>query len=526
MLNEIELPEALEKQGESDPKALNRKIQALERLLEISRQVSTLDYREVLRHIMKCIIEMTEAKRGMLMLREPKGGLKFGFSVNIDRAQIESDEFEISRSIAERAADSGQVLVVKNVPTTGLSGQPRSFIVLGLKAVMAIPLISRKQVVGVIYIDTDSANHKITEGDQSIYKGFGSQAAIALENARLHEKLREDYFYLKRTMAGASSFDQIVYQSAAMQRVCNAIKQVLTNDITVLVTGDTGTGKELVARAVHYNGLRKDRRFLSQNAGALPDTIIESELFGHRRGAFSGAFENKTGLFEVADGGTVFLDEIGEASPALQVRLLRLLETGTFRRVGDTTTRKTDVRIIAATNRDLKKEVEEGRFREDLYYRLSVFPVELPPLRERREDIPLLVQHFVKGFNEDLNKAVTSVPKLVMNDLMSREWKGNIRELRNVVHRLMVLTPADSDMLAPDHAAPKSAATSSPAYTHTPIAEMGEGEQSRIKTLEEVEREHIRYTLERTGGNQVQAARHLGLNRSTFRWRLKKLGLN
>ena len=541
MFDEVRLPEAIEDAQGQDPNRLNRKITALERLLDVSRQVSTLDYRSVLKQIMKNIIEMTCARRGMLMLCEDNGDLRFEFSVNLEQEEVDSENFDISRSIAQKAVESGQVLVVKNVPATaGNTEEPASFIMLGLKAVMAIPLKSRDRVVGVIYIDTDTKDHTIYDNDLSIFNGFGSQAAIAIENAKLHRNLQQDYFLLKKSVAAGASFDKIVYQSRAMHQVCESIKQVLSNDITVIVQGETGTGKELVARAVHYNGLRKDKRFLSQNAGALPDDILESELFGHRRGAFSGAVENKTGLFEVADGGTVFLDEIGEASHALQVRLLRLLETGTFRRVGDTTTRKTNVRIVAATNRDLQKEVAAGRFREDLYYRLSVFPIFLPPLRERREDIPLLVNHFIEEFNRDLARHVVSVPKKVMDNLQGREWKGNIRELRNVVQRLMVLTPSNATVMAeeglnepsmgirtPPHVAPQQPASPAPAapVSSTPVQDAANGQSPPLKTLEQVEREHIRHVLDHTGGNQVQAAKLLGLNRSTLRWRIKKLGV-
>lgn len=310
----------------------------------------------------------------------------------------------------------------------------------------------------------------------------------------------------------------MIGQSKVFLEALGVIEKISDCNAPVLIEGETGTGKELVARAVHYNGLRKDKRFLSQNAGALPDTILESELFGHRRGAFSGAVENKTGLFEAADGGTVFLDEIGEASPALQVRLLRLLETGSFRRVGDTIQRTTDVRIIAATNRDLKKEVANGRFREDLYYRLSVFPITLPALRERRDDIPALVHHFVEVFNKELGKSVTTISKSIMTSLTAKPWSGNIRELKNVVHRMMVFTPAQATILAEDCLEPAPEK-----QVEAPTTD--EVDNESMKTLVEVERNHITRVLGRVNGNQVQAARILGLNRSTLRWRMKKHGL-
>jgi transcriptional regulator with GAF, ATPase, and Fis domain len=322
---------------------------------------------------------------------------------------------------------------------------------------------------------------------------------------------------------GQKAVANILYRSPAMHRVCQSIRQVAPCDVTVLISGETGTGKELVARAVHFNSARRNRRFLTQNAGALPDTLLESELFGHRRGAFSGAFENKIGLFEAADGGTVFLDEVGEASPALQVRLLRLLETGTFRRLGETTDRQVDVRIVAATHQNLEELVQSGRFRPDLYYRLSVFPIHLPPLRERREDIELLAHHFIDRFNAELGRSVRSIPRAVLMDLLSRPWPGNVRELQNLIQRLMVLSTGD--VLA---APPESLGPAAPVLSYHPYHASDPTPAFPVppsQTLGEVERDYIRHVLQYFGGNQVQAARLLAMNRNTLRWRMKKLGV-
>jgi two-component system, NtrC family, response regulator HupR/HoxA len=313
----------------------------------------------------------------------------------------------------------------------------------------------------------------------------------------------------------------ILYRSPAMHRVCQSIRQVAPCDVTVLISGETGTGKELVARAVHFNSSRRNRRFLSQNAGALPDSLLESELFGHRRGAFSGALENKVGLFEAADGGTVFLDEIGEASQAFQVRLLRLLETGTFRRLGETTDRQVDVRIVAATHQSLEELVQAGRFRADLYYRLSVFPIHLPPLRERREDIELLAYHFIDRFNEDLGRGVQSIPRPVLIDLLARPWPGNVRELQNLIQRLMVLSQG-KELAAPPASLGQAAAPTLPGTVADPAPASS---VPPFQTLGEVERDYIRHVLQHFGGNQVQAARLLAMNRNTLRWRMKKLGV-
>ena len=314
-------------------------------------------------------------------------------------------------------------------------------------------------------------------------------------------------------------FEDILYRSEAMARVCQAIRETAQSDITILVQGESGTGKELVAQAIHRTGLRRKKPFFAQNAAALPDTLLESELFGHRRGSFSGAVENKIGFFEQANGGTVFLDEIGEASMAFQVRLLRLLEKGTFRRVGDTTDRKTDVRIIAATNRDLLQEVAHGRFRQDLYYRLCVFPIYTPSLRSRPEDIPLLADFFTRKYNKLLEKPHAPLPRSLMEELCKREWLGNVRELKNFIHRTVILSSRSSGTTwSPD--------SQSEAFSpKTPDQPKIEPLIPMLRTLAEVERDHINSVLRIVGGNQTRAARHLGLKRSTFRSRLKKLGV-
>src|SRR5215203_5798344 len=434
-------------------------------------------------------------------------------AVNLDQEELAGEGFAFSRSVAGQALATGEVIVVEDAPASR-HGDRNSIVALGLKALLAIPLKARERNLGVIYLDTDSPRHGLHGLDRSVLSAFGSQAAIALENARLYGQLQDDYFLLRRSVEESFRFDNILYRSPSMHRVCQAIRQVAGSGVTVLIQGETGTGKELVAHSIHFNSLRKGGRFLGQNAGALPDTLLESELFGHRRGAFSGALENKMGLFEAADGGTVFLDEIGEASPAFQVRLLRLLETGAFRRVGETADRRADVRVLAATHRDLEEEVRAGRFRSDLFYRLSVFPIRLPPLRDRREDIEPLVHHFVERFNRELGRSVRTVRRETLTALLARDWPGNVRELQNVVQRLVLLSPGEELAELDESAA---------GGTASPITMPSEGLSTR--TLEAVERDHIVRVLAQVGGNQSEAARILGLKRGTLRWRLKKLGV-
>jgi Nif-specific regulatory protein len=499
--------------------SLGQKAVALERLLLISQEISTLDLPTVLRLILHHVLDWTGTRQGAVLLADGDGGLRVELAVGLEQEELVDIEFRVSRSVALRALE-GQVVVIEDAPASAHRHQT-SILGLGLQALLALPLRVRDRIIGVIYLATNSSSHRVHQLDVSILSAFAAQAAIALENARLHQKLEEDHFLLQRSVKETFRIDNILYRSPAMHRVSQAIRQVASSDVTVLISGETGTGKELVAHAIHFNSGRRNRRFLSQNTGALPDTLLESELFGHRRGAFSGALDNKIGLFEAADGGTVFLDEIGEASPAFQVRLLRLLETGAFRRLGETTDRQVNVRIVAATHQNLEQEVQAGRFRADLFYRLSIFPIHLPPLRERREDIELLIDHFIDRFNSAIGRSVQSVPGAVLRELLARSWPGNVRELQNVIQRLMVLSSGTELAAPPDSSLDQASPPALLATASDPVPVSG----APLQTLEAVERDHIRHVLQHCGGNQAQAARLLALNRNTLRWRMKKLGV-
>jgi two-component system response regulator HupR/HoxA len=269
---------------------------------------------------------------------------------------------------------------------------------------------------------------------------------LASENRELTRRLEEanarlvqENVLLRREAAKRYRFDQVLGQAASMQELFDLLEKIADTDATVLLTGETGTGKDLVARAIHYQGPRREAPFVAQNCGALPESLLESELFGHRRGAFTSAVEDKRGLFEVADGGTIFLDEIGETTPGMQVRLLRVLEGGEFRPLGSSEVRRVDVRIVASTNRDLREAVEAGRFRRDLFYRLNVVHIHLPPLRDRCEDIPLLAEHFLKISNDHLGKEVEGITRAAMDLLLAYSWPGNVRELSNEIERAVAL---------------------------------------------------------------------------------------
>jgi transcriptional regulator with GAF, ATPase, and Fis domain len=332
----------------------------------------------------------------------------------------------------------------------------------------------------------------------------------------LRDRLEEENVSLREEVKATHDFEEIVGQSEALNLVLARLSHVAPTDVAVLLLGETGTGKELLARALHERGPRSERPFLRVNCAAIPASLIESELFGHEKGAFTGAMAARAGRFEAAHGGSLFLDEIGELGIDVQAKLLRVLQDGTFERVGSSRTQRSDARIIAATNRDLERAIAEGRFREDLYYRLNVFPVRVPPLRDRREDIPLLVWSIINRRQRALGRRITDVPKRAMQALAAYDWPGNVRELENVVERALVLSHGSTLQLEDPGAATRPAAA-------VPAA------RASLLALDDVEREHIRSVLERCGwrvNGPGNAAEVLGLHPNTLRFRMKKLGIS
>jgi two-component system response regulator PilR (NtrC family) len=342
------------------------------------------------------------------------------------------------------------------------------------------------------------------------------------------KRLQQENVLLKRAMHSAHQFSNIIGSSSAMLQVFELVETVASTGSTVLVTGESGTGKELIARAIHVRSPRADRPFVAVNCGAVTETLLDSELFGHMRGAFTGADANKKGLIEVAEKGTIFLDEIGEMSPMLQVKVLRVLQERKFRRVGGTEEVEADIRIIAATNRDLSKMVAEGQFREDLYYRINVIPVRLPSLRERVDDIPPLADHFVAKFAAQMKKNVTGISGGAMSRLMAYGWPGNVRELENAIERAVALerTPSILPESLPESvreaALPASGAAAAPAAASSGLPEKGFDLEQHVQHLE---REYIAEALRRSGGVKVKAAELLGMSFRSFRYYMKKYNL-
>jgi len=338
--------------------------------------------------------------------------------------------------------------------------------------------------------------------------------------------LKQENVLLKRTLGLSHQFSNIIGRSETMLDVFKMIETVAKTNSTILLTGESGTGKGLVAQAVHYNSLRRDKPMVSLNCGAMPETLLESEMFGHMRGAFTGADQNKKGLLEVAEKGTIFLDEIGEMSPVMQVKLLRVLQERRFRRVGGLEELQADIRVIAATNQDLTKAVAEGRFREDLFYRINVIPIVLPPLRERREDIPLLAEHFLEKYSTQMEKPVNAVSRPAMELLQKHEWPGNIRELENVIERAVALesTPSVQPESLPATVRGGSARLS-PALSSVGTEVLPAEGLDLEARVQEIERGYIAQALERANGVQVKAADLLGMSFRSFRYYVKKYNL-
>jgi formate hydrogenlyase transcriptional activator len=386
----------------------------------------------------------------------------------------------------------------------------------GFQSGCFLPIIRGNRTLGVLHL-LDRRADAFSQEDVEFLRQVARQVAIALENAlefselsESRERLAEEGLYLRDEIRTEHEFEDILGNSAGLRQVLHQVETVAPNDTTVLIQGETGTGKELIARAIHGLSARRDRIFVKLNCAAIPLGLLESELFGHERGAFTGAIARKVGRFEIADKGTLFLDEVGDIPLELQPKLLRVLQEQEFERLGGTRSIRTDVRLIAATNRDLSKMVEQGQFRADLYYRLNVFPIMIPPLRERREDIPILVRYFVDKYAKAMNRKIERIPSSVMDAIARYPWPGNIRELQNFMERAVILS--EGPLLRP------------------PLSELrgGKAKSSSASTLKEVEQRHILQVLRESdwilGGPQGAAAR-LGVPRTTLIYRMRRLGI-
>ena len=492
-------------------------------LLDITNRIVTkLELRDLLREIVASIRHFMQCDTVGVALPDPEDG-------ELRRYAVDHAEYEMSVGPASERTKTvfrtGKPLIATKEE---VAADPQG--VLTILSLCLYPLIIRERVLGVLGFGTSREN-AFSEDDLSFFSQVANQIALAVENSlaygqvsELKDKLAQENVYLESEIRSELHFEEIVGNSEPIRRVLQEIETVAPADSTVLIYGETGTGKELIARALHNLSSRKSNAFVKLNCAAIPTGLLESELFGHEKGAFTGAITQRVGRFELANRGTIFLDEIGEIPLELQPKLLRVLQEREFERLGSSRTVRTDARLIAATNRDLKTMVEEQRFRSDLYYRVNVFPIRVPSLRERKEDIPQLVRHFVKEFSRRNQRVIDTIPSETMQALVCYHWPGNIRELQNVIERAVIISRGPVLNVALAELTSDVASTSAPVATTVKSA----SHESLQAMLEETERNQILRALELANGvvaGANGAAARLGVKRSTLQLRMQKLGI-
>jgi formate hydrogenlyase transcriptional activator len=516
----------------------------LQLLLELSKRItSNLEFRAVLRSVSVAAREIMRADAAGVAFFDEASDKARIYAVDFPDAKgLVKEEIVVTPGLAfKRAWESSKPVIVNANDPEELGPEIYALVVAeDLNGHCLIPLVSRGRTVGVLIV-ASKLRGSFTADDVDFLSRASGQIAIAVENAKafreiseLKDKLAQEKLYLEEEFRSEMGFEQIIGNSSPLKHVLQMVETVAPSDSTVLLLGETGTGKELIARAIHDRSRRKQRTFVKLNCAAIPTGLVESELFGHEKGAFTGAITSKVGRLELADQGTLFLDEVGDIPLEIQPKLLRALQEREFERLGSTHTRKVNVRLVAATNRDLEKMVATKEFRSDLYYRLNVFPIRIPPLRDRREDIPLLVNYFVQKFSEEMQKRIEAVPVAVMKGLTAWDWPGNIRELENFVERAVLLTRGKSLEAPLAEIRTTKIQEPPPADLHEAKPVAGERTNSRSEKssvadqYERKQRDEIVRTLTackgRVGGADGAAAR-LGMNRTTLLSRMKKFGI-
>jgi formate hydrogenlyase transcriptional activator len=524
---------------------LQRQNERLELLLNLTTRItSSLDLREVLRATAANIREVIHADAVAVGLPDAASGKNRVFAVDFPHGKgVIKEELLLTQSAAtKRAMDTLKPIVIDTRERDELSSEAYDVVAAEeIEAVCNIPLVNRGRALGILSI-LRTTNIPFSPEDVDFLTRASGQIAIAVENAlayreisELKDKLVQEKIYLEEEFRSEMGFEQIIGNSSGLKHVLQLVETVAPSDSTVLLLGETGTGKELIARAVHDRSRRKQRTFVKLNCAAIPTGLVESELFGHEKGAFTGAVSQKIGRLELADQGTLFLDEVGDISIEIQPKLLRALQEREFERLGSTHTRKVNVRLVAATNRNLEEMVGNREFRSDLYYRLNVFPIRIPPLRDRREDIPLLVSYFVQKFAKEMQRCIEAVPVAAMKGLTAWDWPGNIRELENFIERAVLLTKGKSLDVPLADLRKTSKIEGSPDTDQLQVRQAA-GERTNSQTdktsvtdeYTRKQRDQIVQALAacrgRVGGADGAAAR-LGMNRTTLLSRMKKFGI-
>ena len=491
---------------------------ASQRLLGLSKRLlAELDVDAVLGIAIDHAIEFSGAERGLIILFDQQGGALFETARKLRKEDIEHPEFEVSHTIINRVRSDGSPACFRNALEDAILRKSSSVARLKILSVICLPLSFEGKVFGVLYLDNRTLLGIFKAEVYAFMQEFAEFFSLAAHRALERKQLQNRVQLLETELRGKYRFESIVGHHPKMLEVLKLISQIADTDATVLIQGESGTGKELVAAALHYNSRRRDKSFVPINCAALPESLLESELFGHVRGAFTGAIKDKAGWFERANGGTVFLDEVSEMSPALQVKILRILQTGEYSRLGTSEIRYCSVRMIAASSRDLHTLVKQGKFREEVYYRLNVIDLWLPPLRDRRCDIPTLAQHFLTTYAAKHKKENLRISREAETLLSAYDFPGNVRELENVIQRAVVLT--EGAAIEPRHLPSQFCREGT---TSTRNGKPSSFREAKYRATEKFERAYIIDCLTNAQGNISRAAQIAGINVKNFHAKMSK----
>lgn len=487
----------------------------LSALMKVSTTINAIrGVEELQKTLLELLFEVVPAERGVILLTDPGSqgdSSEFASVFGLNRRSEPDESISVSRTVTNWVLKQGESLLINNqAPAKGFESAD-SLATEGPGSILCVPLVMLERTLGVIYLDTKEPDAVFDKDHLQLVSAISAITAVAIENARHIEWLVSEN---QRLIADFNIEHNLVGESQSMRDVLQFISKVAPTDSTVLLSGESGTGKELAARAIHLNSRRADKPFMAVNCAALAESLLESELFGHEKGSFTGALMQKKGRLEIADSGTVFLDEIGEVSPALQVKLLRVLQEREFERVGGTRTIKVDIRLITATNKNLEDAVSNGTFRQDLYYRLNVVSLEMPPLRDRQEDIPLLATYFAAKYGEKCNRRITGISAEAQARLLGYDWPGNVRELENAIERAVVLGSTDRILLED---LPESVLESEPPAT-APGTKYHEA-------VAQTKKEIILSAMQQAKGNYTEAAKLLGVHPNYLHRLVRNLNL-
>ncbi len=485
----------------------NRQKEFFDALIRVSEAMLEKDDTHLLlERILDIAMEVVEAERGFVLVSslQEKGEIIPAIYRNIDPENFLEKE-RYSRGVVEQVMETGEPVVTINAVEDERFKGRESVVINKLTSIICVPIQYGKDRVGYIYLDSQDRRSRFNMESLDFMKVFSTQAGLALANTDFVSRLSLEIEALRSQTETEYPFSEIIGRSPGIKEVFKITEKVMATDVPVIILGDSGTGKELIARAIHFKGLRSDKPFIAQFCGALSDNLLESELFGYKKGAFTGAAKDKPGLIEAANGGTFFLDEIADVSLEIQTKLLRFIQEGEFRRVGDTQIRKADVRIISATNKDLEAVVKEGKFREDLYYRLNVVSIHMPSLSERRDDIPLLADYFLEKYCQRHHKKIDGFTQSAMEAMLRHDWPGNVRELQNAIQRGVTL--CTEDKITPEQLG---------------LFGSYDADEAEPQTLEEMERAFVLQILRDMDGNRTKTAQKLGKSLRWLQYRLKE----